>query len=168
MIHYRNLAQTEAQSFWNMMNLLDSETEFMMYEPGEREQTAYALSAIKELITNAANGSDFLMIAEEDGEIAGYLLAERGKPRRVRHSAYIVVGVRKGYRGKGIGRELFRRLEIWARESQVTRLELTVMCTNSIAKQLYEKNGFEVEGIKRNSMQVNGRYVDEYYMAKLR
>ena len=82
-------------------------------------------------------------------------------------SAYIVTGVRKSYRRKGIGRELFHQLEVWARENQVTRLELTVMCTNSIAKHLYEKNGFMVEGVKRNSMCVNGKYIDELYMAKL-
>ena len=167
MIQYRQLSLDEAQKFWNMMNLLDCETEYMMYEPGEREQIAYGLDPIKELIENAAQGSDFFVIAEEDGEIAGYLLAERGRPRRIQHSAYIVTGVRKKHRGRGIGRELFQRLDTWAREKQVTRLELTVMCTNMAAKHLYEKNGFAVEGIKKNSMKVNGSYVDEFYMAKL-
>jgi RimJ/RimL family protein N-acetyltransferase len=41
------------------------------------------------------------------------------------------------------------------------------MYPNTSAKHLYEKNGFNVEGIKKNSMIVDGKYVDEYYMAKL-
>ena len=41
------------------------------------------------------------------------------------------------------------------------------MCPNVIAKHLYEKNGFEIEGIKKKSMLVDGVYVDEFYMAKL-
>jgi RimJ/RimL family protein N-acetyltransferase len=36
-----------------------------------------------------------------------------------------------------------------------------------MAKHLYEKSGFVVEGIKKNAMFVDGEYVDEYYMAKL-
>ena len=36
-----------------------------------------------------------------------------------------------------------------------------------LAKHLYEKNGFEIEGIKKKSMLVDGVYVDEFYMAKL-
>lgn len=42
------------------------------------------------------------------------------------------------------------------------------MCPNEMAKHLYEKNGFIVEGVKKKSMIVDGTYVDEYYMAKIR
>jgi len=41
------------------------------------------------------------------------------------------------------------------------------MCPNVVAKHLYEKNRFEIEGIKKRSMLVDGEYVDEFYMAKL-
>jgi len=44
---------------------------------------------------------------------------------------------------------------------------LTVVCENDIAKHLYEKNGFEIEGIKKKSMYIDKKYVDEYYMAKI-
>jgi RimJ/RimL family protein N-acetyltransferase len=30
----------------------------------------------------------------------------------------------------------------------------------------YKKMGFEIEGTKRHSLFVNGKYIDEYYMAK--
>jgi RimJ/RimL family protein N-acetyltransferase len=32
---------------------------------------------------------------------------------------------------------------------------------------LYKKMGFEIEGTKRDSLLINGEYVDEYYMSKL-
>lgn len=93
----------------------------------------------------------------------GYLSAEKGSLNRIAHSAYIVVGILSEYRGKGIGTEFFRRLDIWAEEMKVSRLELTVICENSVAKHLYEKNGFEIE---RKSVLVDGKYLDEFYMAK--
>ena len=95
----------------------------------------------------------------------GYLSAEKGSLNRIAHSAYIVVGILSEYRGKGIGTEFFRRLDIWAEEMKVSRLELTVICENSVAKHLYEKNGFEIE---RKSVFVDGKYLDEFYMAKIK
>jgi RimJ/RimL family protein N-acetyltransferase len=32
---------------------------------------------------------------------------------------------------------------------------------------LYEKYGFAIEGIRKKSMNVDGEYIDEFYMAKL-
>lgn len=55
----------------------------------------------------------------------------------------------------------------WAKENAIKRLELTVICTNIVAKQLYEQKGFVVEGTKKNAMLIDGDYVDEFYMAKL-
>lgn len=57
----------------------------------------------------------------------------------------------------------FLELDIWAIENNITRLELSVICSNTIAKHLYEKNGFKVEGIKKNAMIIDGKYVDEFY-----
>ena len=118
-------------------------------------------------IRDRINGDDLLLIAVEDENIIGFLSAQRGIPRKIKHTAYIVIGIRKNFRGNGIGKKLFLELDLWPKENNVSRLELTVMCTNSIAKQLYEKNGFVVEGIKRNSIFMNGNYIDEYYMAKI-
>lgn len=56
----------------------------------------------------------------------------------------------------------------WAEEKNITRLELTVICENEVAKRLYTNSGFEIEGIKRKSVCVDGECLDEYYMARVR
>jgi RimJ/RimL family protein N-acetyltransferase len=58
-------------------------------------------------------------------------------------------------------------LEKWAAERQLYRLELTVMTHNERAIRLYRRLGFEIEGTKRDSLWVDGSYVDEYCMSKL-
>lgn len=166
-ISYRKLQVNEAQRFWDMMNQLDNETDFMMYEPGEREKTAKDLKPIERLIKNAMEGTDFLLAAEADNQIAGFISAQRGGLNRIRHTAYVVTGIRAGCRRNGIGTHFFKELDSWSKDVGVTRLELTVMCSNTIAKRLYEKNGFAVEGIKRKSMFDGKNYMDEFYMAKL-
>lgn len=38
---------------------------------------------------------------------------------------------------------------------------------HNIALHLYEKNGFVIEGVKKNSMIIQGEFVDEYYMGRI-
>lgn len=94
-ILYRKLQTNEAQLFWNMMNELDHETKFMMYEPGERENTASEIKAIEVLIQSAKDNKNYLLIAEVNHQIIGYILALRGTPNRIKHTAYIVTGIKK-------------------------------------------------------------------------
>lgn len=164
-MNYRTPSKIDAERLWEMMNRLDYETKYMLYEPGERTKN---LTRIEALINNSVEGDDFLLVAEAEGQIVGYISAQKGGLKRIAHSAYIVVGVLKDYRGQGIGTEFFKQLDRWALEKKVTRLELTVICENEVAKHLYEKHGFEVEGVKRKSVFVEGTYLDEFYMAKVK
>lgn len=147
-----------------MLLELDKETEYMLFEADERPND---INRVKAMINQSINGDNLLLIATEDDNIIGFLSAQRGIIRKIKHTAYIVVGIREKFRGKGIGKKLFCELDLWAKENNISRLELTVMCPNSMAKQLYDKNGFEVEGTKRNSIFMNGKYIDEYYMSKI-
>ena len=162
---YKKLSITDADRFWELLNQLDYETKYMLYEPGERPKN---IAKIEPLIRNSIEGEDFLLVAETDNRIVGFISAQKGRLNRIAHSAYIVVGILSNYRGKGIGTEFFKRLDVWAEEKKITRLELTVICENEVAKHLYENNGFEIEGIKRKSVLVDGNYLDEFYMAKIK
>lgn len=87
--------------------------------------------------------------------------------QKIKHIAYIVIGIRKKFRHQGVGKKLFEELFKWAFQNQVTKLELTVMVNNLVALHLYQQNGFEIEGCKRNSIFQEGYYIDEYYMGKI-
>ena len=164
----RSIKCEDAESFFNMMCILDNETPFMMYEPDERVKKTTDLSGLKRKIDDSLSGSDLLLVAEnDDKEIVGYIWAERGQLNRILHTAYIVVGIRESYRHQGIGTEFFKRLDEWARKNGVVRLELTVECANAAAIHLYEKNGFVVEGKRVKSIKLDDEFVDEFYMAKL-
>ena len=162
---YRTLSAEDAERFWNLLNQLDYETKYMLFEPGERPKN---LPKTESLIRYSVEVDDFLLVAEADNKLIGYISAQRGMLNRIAHSAYIVVGILADYRGKGIGTEFFKRLNVWAEEKGVTRLELTVICENEAAKRLYTNSGFEIEGIRRKSVCVDGAYLDEYYMARVR
>ncbi len=160
----RKMEVSDAGRFLDMLRKLDTETKFMMYEPGERKTT---LGEMQDRIKSFNEENSLLLAAVVGEEIVGFLTAERGFANRVKHSAYIVAGILSGHQGKGIGKSLFAALDKWAESSGITRLELTVMKHNESAVSLYKKMGFVIEGEKPNSLIVDGQYIDEYYMAKL-
>ena len=160
----RKIKIEDANNFLEMLLNLDNETKFMMFEPGERPTN---INIVKNIIEKSINGDNLILVATDEENIVGFLSLQRGEHKRIKHTGYIVVGILEKYRGKGIGSKLFSQLDICAIENKITRLELSVICSNTVAKHLYEKNGFEVEGIKKNSMIIDGKYVDEFYMAKI-
>ncbi len=166
-INIRKIKVEDAEKFFEMCCQIDEETSFMMYEAGERRQRVRDLCNLRQNIDKAISGIDFVLVAEDEDELIGFMSAQRGEFNRISHSAYIVVGIKKSYQGHGIGREFFALLDDWARENDILRLELTVECNNLNAISLYERCGFKKEGLREKSMRVDGVFVDEYYMAKI-
>jgi ribosomal protein S18 acetylase RimI-like enzyme len=80
---------------------------------------------------------------------------------------YIVLGVLTEAHHRGMGTALMLALEEWASAHGVSRMELRVDVRNVVAKALYEKLGYRVEGTRVACRMIGGRPVDEYDMAKL-
>jgi len=110
-----------------------------------------------------------VLVAEVDGKVVGIAgLHHNNRPRK-RHTAMIGISVHTEYQGKGIGTKLMEALlDIADNWLMLLRVELTVLEGNDHAKKLYERLGFEVEGIQRMSVTKNGHYVDEIAMARIR
>lgn len=157
----RKLIYTDAKDFYDCLKIIDSKTDFMMFEPDERVWNE------EKIIKNLKDENNLILGVVEDGKIVGFLSANRGAFRRIKHTAYVVIGIQKNYCNKKIGTKLFQKLDEWAIQNEIIRLELTVECENKLAIRLYEKSGFTIEGIKKKTMYVNGKYVDEYMMSKI-
>ncbi len=154
----------DAADLAKVVKQVERESPFMLYESGERDiSTEKQLQMIHHLV-NKHNSNIFVTI--QDGHIVGYLFAIGGSTNKTKHCAHIVIGVIEAYRGKGIGSSLFRELEKWAK-GKLHRLELTVITENNAGINLYEKAGFIIEGVKKHSLYMDNRFVDEYYMGKL-
>jgi ribosomal protein S18 acetylase RimI-like enzyme len=89
-------------------------------------------------------------IAEEAGAMAGFGIVE-WTPSIRGLSAYIqTIEVLSEHRGKGIGKELLRRIEDSAREADAATLWLHVDRTNTTAIRLYAAHGFSEVGEEKN------------------
>jgi RimJ/RimL family protein N-acetyltransferase len=161
----REIKPADAGSFINLIKRVENESEFMLLEPGERKMLEEEQKKRIEVIRKSHNST--ILIAEDNKKLIGYLIVMGGNAKRNKHSVYLVVGVLAEFRGCGIGTKLFEQLEMWAKEHNVHRLELTVVIQNQAGLQLYKKMRFEIEGTKRQSLHIDGKFVDEYYMSKL-
>ncbi|MDQ0351357.1 RimJ/RimL family protein N-acetyltransferase [Alkalibacillus filiformis] len=164
-MNIREVHVSDAEKLSTLIQQVDETSEYMLWEPGERNISGDQQEKMIDSFLEKANST--ILVAEFEGQLVGYLLAMGGNARRNSHSAYVVLGVLQGYRGHGIGTRLFSELERWATESDIHRLELTTVVRNEAGVSLYKKMGFEIEGTKRDSLFIGGEFVDEYYMSKI-
>ncbi len=160
----RKITAEDAGKFLKMLHQLDSETDMMMFEPGERN---HSVEDIIEMIKRREKVNALTLGIFANDHIAGYLVAERGNANRVKHSFYLHLGILKNYQGEGLANKLLKYLIEFAQNHSVKRIELTVRVDNQKAVSLYQKFGFEIEGIKKCSLFTNNSYIDEYYMSKI-
>jgi ribosomal-protein-alanine N-acetyltransferase len=85
-----------------------------------------------------------LLVAEHDGEVAGYAAAEFRRNSRIARLTSIAVGARTAR--KGLGRRLLRALEAAVAAAGCDRLRLEVRGDNAAARTLYEGDGYAVLG----------------------
>ncbi|WP_432355476.1 GNAT family N-acetyltransferase [Sporosarcina sp. A2] len=160
----REVQLADAELLQRLISGVESSSDYMLFESGERTISVEQLKARISSIETDSQSEIFM--AEMDSELLGYLMAIGGNSRRTLHTVYLVIGISANSRGKGIGTQLFKYLEKWAYEHKIHRMELTVAKPNDAGIRLYKKMQFEIEGIKRNSLYIDGEYIDEYYMSK--
>ncbi|AGK54311.1 GNAT family N-acetyltransferase [Bacillus sp. 1NLA3E] len=161
----REIKPDDAERMVNLIIKVENKSQYMLFEPGERNISLEQQLKRIEVMKKESNSTIF--VAEENDVLIGYLIAMGGNAKRNRHSEYLVIGILSEFRGLGVGTKLFKHLEDWAWKHNVYRLELSVVIRNEAGLRLYKKMGFDIEGTKRESLYIDGEFVDEYYMSKL-
>ena len=105
------------------------------------------------------------LIALDGDRVAGYAgLRKFSHPRRRGNSDYVVY-LPQDYHNVGLGTAMTRRIIELASEEGFHRIGLRVVADNEIALRVYEKVGFVVEGVLRDTFfGDDGRYHDEVQM----
>lgn len=117
--------------------------------------------------------------ANIEGNVAQFVVADAGqvvgwcdiRPHTwpgVTHTGELGMGLLAEYRGQGLGYRLLEATVNQALANGLTRIELEVFASNRAAIALYEKFGFEREGLKRNARYVDGSWDDFVMMALVR
>ncbi len=130
---------------------------------------ARGVKAWVEAITNdARDQSGVLVIASAGDELVGMAGVGRGHWPKTHHSG-IVWGVytRGAWRGYRIADMILEECIDWAHEHEMVVLKLGVLTTNESAIRCYQRCGFVIYGTEPKSNFLDGKYYDEYLMARL-
>jgi RimJ/RimL family protein N-acetyltransferase len=142
---------------------LFAETEFMLWEPGEFRDTAEDERQRIARLNSRTNS--LCLVAEHDNQLVGFLNAMGGQVNRLRHSTTLALGVLRSHWGQGVATAMLNETLSWSRQAGLARIELNVHTNNLRAVAAYRRAGFQIEGTRRRSLLVSGRYVDEYLMS---
>lgn len=161
----REAAPADAAMLLALQERLAVETAFLDWEPGERTIVPEAYG--RRMAAGIESGNWMMFVAEDVDAASGCAWAQLGHVRRTQHVMHLGLGVVQSAWGRGIGSALIAAAESWGAQRGVVRLELFVQPSNLRALRLYERIGFQSEGVKRCARRIDGRYVDECVMAKL-
>jgi ribosomal protein S18 acetylase RimI-like enzyme len=108
------------------------------------------------------------LVCEVDDTLAGYIRLRPATPLPENAHVIGVFGLAVGpaARGRGAGSALLAAAEDFARARGARKLSLRVFSTNAAAIRLYERFGFQREGLLREEFLINGEYVDDVLMTK--
>lgn len=97
------------------------------------------------------NKNHHFIVCSIENEAVGYIWFEEIKRSETAfsnpsHYVYInQVSVNDNQRGKGVGKKLFNEVLKFAKEKEIRRIGLDYWVKNTVAKQIYNKLGFELE-----------------------
>jgi ribosomal protein S18 acetylase RimI-like enzyme len=108
------------------------------------------------------------LVCEIDGTVVGYL---RLKPlTSLPENAHVIgvfgLAVAPAAQRVGVASALLTAAEQRARAAGARKLSLRVLGTNQPAIRLYERLGYQREGVLRDEFLINGVYVDDLLMTK--
>lgn len=152
--------------------IADDPTSEILFWPGEFQLTLE--EERKWIKTNLDADHSTVLVAEvpdvdqAGSKIVGVLSCAGGEHCGNHHTTTLGITIHKDWRNQGIGRALMERAIAWAKGTGVVkRIQLGVTASNAPAIHLYEKLGFEKEGLRRRGMFKNGRYYDTWLMGLL-
>ena len=100
--------------------------------------------------------------------VVGHLQISLATNARFRGTGDLFIYLHQDFQNAGLGAALMNEGIALARARRVHRVELTVVADNHRAIRLYEKVGFQREGVKReNYLGEDGKYHDEVEMGIL-
>lgn len=163
---YRRAQESDAGKIVDFYNFVGGETSYLSFEKGEYPMNVKEQE--EEIRSLEGKKASIMLLAMDGEEIAGIATIHSSAKIKARHDGELGIVVAKKYQGQGIGTELIRQLIDWAKGNGVTtRISLDTRADNVKAVELYMKFGFVVEGCRRNSTLLDGKYYDLYVMGMM-
>ena len=159
----RSPIKEDAQAMIDYLNIIGGESDFITFGKNEFSMSVEAEQDYIERINSMDNSKNVLIIIEN--EIVGIASITSVQKERMKHNGTLGISIRKKYWGIGLGSEIMTYLIDWAKSNKITKkINLLVREDNIRGVKLYEKFGFEKEGLLKKDICVNGVYYNTIAM----
>ena len=118
--------------------------------------------------SNIKNNYPQFIAVDEAEKVLGWCDIFPSELEGLSHSGSLGIGLLPEIRGRGVGSRLLTISIDHAFANGMTRVELDVYSTNPRAIRLYEKFGFQHEGVRRNGRFIDGEWSDRIMMGLLK
>jgi ribosomal protein S18 acetylase RimI-like enzyme len=153
------IAQGHIDGFHRALDLVARERRYLAF------LEAPPIEAMRTFVLDNIERGSPQFVALSAGEVVGWCdVMPMGRPTQA-HRGVFGVGLLPQFRGQGIGTRLTKKALAAARAFGLHRVELTVREHNTGAIELYKKQGFEIEGVQRDAVLVDGVYENVVCMA---
>lgn len=159
----RSPIKEDAQAMIDYLNIIGGESDFITFGKNEFSMSVEAEQDYIERINSMDNSKNVLIIIED--EIVGIASITSVQKERMKHNGTLGISIRKKYWGIGLGSEIMTYLIDWSKSNKITKkINLLVREDNIRGVKLYEKFGFEKEGLLKKDICVNGVYYNTIAM----
>ncbi|WP_409300171.1 GNAT family N-acetyltransferase [Peribacillus sp. SCS-155] len=161
----RSAIQSDAAALSALRLQIDGETENLDREKGEGFIDPAGFEQLIKADTD--HPRNLFLVAVVNDRIVGFSRCEGNQLKRFSHKVEFGVGILKEFWGYGIGKHLLKESIAWADSNAIAKMTLNVLETNETAIKLYQKLGFEIEGILKNDKILSdGKYYNTVVMGR--
>lgn len=150
-----------AESFHACLDLVAKERRWLLM------LEAPPLAEVQAFVARILERRDAQLFALDGSRVVGWCDIQSLRAEGMRHAGVVGMGLLPEYRGRGLGRRLLDGCVARAREQGLSRIQLGVWASNAAAVRLYERSGFEREGVRRRARYLDGEWDDLIEMALL-
>lgn len=152
-----------AQQIIDFYNIVGGETDFLSFGKDEFKKD---LEEYRSLIESTRlEQNSIILLAFLKDEIIGLGSITSSQKDRTKHVGTLGIVVSKRYIGLGLGRALMEQMIQWSSANGMTnKISLVTREDNVKAIELYEKLGFEKEGLVKRESLIDGVYYNTLLM----
>ncbi|EJP20339.1 acetyltransferase, GNAT family [Peptostreptococcaceae bacterium AS15] len=162
-IEFKNVEEKDYSKLTALIEKLADESNFYPFTSDDYKVSDDSQRIFIQRLNNEKNS--YISGAYFKYEMVGVVYLYGGNRIRNYHSTTLGIGVLKSYENIGIGKKLMQDAIDYAYKSDVIgKINVQVIKENIRAISFYKKNGFEVEGVEKRSLFIDGLFYDAINM----
>jgi ribosomal protein S18 acetylase RimI-like enzyme len=161
----RSVIVEDAEELSKIRLQIDGETENLDRVKGE---AFIDKAGFEKLIkTDSESKNNLFLVATVHNRIVGFSRCEGNILKRFSHKVEFGICILKEFWGYGIGGNILKESISWADSNGFKKITLSVLETNEKAIHLYQKFGFDIEGVmKKDRVLSDGNYYSTVIMGR--